>query len=253
MRSTCKERLYLSTIAEDAPAMAKTYGLGLEIADFCTAMYIDQDFPHWDGIVQEKIRGSARRVFHAPFNELATAAIDPLVLEITYRRYRQAIELAQRYGCKKVVFHSTFIPRVYYPEWFIPRSVEFWQTFLKDVPEDICCCMENVMDTQMEPLVDIVSNVNDSRLRLCLDIGHIHVTQTEKTVETVVEDIAPWIAHAHIHNNNGLHDTHSQLGDGRIPVERVLELLLEKTDATLGMETLCCEPSLKWLREREFL
>jgi len=36
-----KERLYLSTVAEDDFDMAEQYGLGLEIAEFCTAMNMD--------------------------------------------------------------------------------------------------------------------------------------------------------------------------------------------------------------------
>ena len=39
-----KENIYLSTIASDAPLFAREYGLGLEIAEFCTAWNIDRRF-----------------------------------------------------------------------------------------------------------------------------------------------------------------------------------------------------------------
>ncbi|MEI3078759.1 MAG: hypothetical protein V8T00_05515 [Oscillospiraceae bacterium] len=36
-----KQNLYLSSIAPDAPEAAKEYGLGLELAQFCTAAFLD--------------------------------------------------------------------------------------------------------------------------------------------------------------------------------------------------------------------
>ena len=39
-----REILYLSTTAEDAPELARENGLGLEIAEFCTASNMDRDY-----------------------------------------------------------------------------------------------------------------------------------------------------------------------------------------------------------------
>ena len=41
MAESIGERLYVSTVASDAPETAEEFGLGLEIADFCTASYLD--------------------------------------------------------------------------------------------------------------------------------------------------------------------------------------------------------------------
>lgn len=38
-------QLYLSTIDPGAGALARKYGLGVEIADYCTAMNMDESFP----------------------------------------------------------------------------------------------------------------------------------------------------------------------------------------------------------------
>lgn len=40
-----RQRLYLSTIGEDAPALARRLGLGLEVAEYCTAWRMDREFP----------------------------------------------------------------------------------------------------------------------------------------------------------------------------------------------------------------
>ena len=38
-------RFYLSTISPDAPETARPYGLGREIAEYCTAYNMDERFP----------------------------------------------------------------------------------------------------------------------------------------------------------------------------------------------------------------
>ena len=38
------EKLYISTIAEDDAELAQKYGLGLEIAEYCTAWNMDEFF-----------------------------------------------------------------------------------------------------------------------------------------------------------------------------------------------------------------
>ena len=43
--------LYISTIADDAEELAAQYGLGLEIAEYCTAWNMDKNFTHCDTVV----------------------------------------------------------------------------------------------------------------------------------------------------------------------------------------------------------
>ena len=154
-----KQNLYLSSIAPDAPEAAKEYGLGLELAQFCTAAFLDS--PETAGslfsqdascvnFLQESLAAclssSDRFIMHGPFNELTPAAIDPLVLEITEKRYRQAIEKAAELRVPKLVLHAGFVPLVYYPEWFVSRSVLVWKQLIRDVPEHLTVCLENVME-----------------------------------------------------------------------------------------------------------
>ena len=137
-----KQLLYLSSIADDAPQTAKDYGLGLELAQFCTAAFLDNPdkvtelFPqdcarYLSSSLAACLSSSDRFVLHGPFNELCPAAIDPLVLEITEKRYRQAIDRAVSLGCPKLVLHAGFVPLVYYPQWLVSRSVLFWKRLMR--------------------------------------------------------------------------------------------------------------------------
>ena len=165
-------RLYLSTIGKDSQEMAEKLGLGLEIAEFCTAVNLARDTALYRDAVLKKQARLDRFWFHAPFAELSSAAVDPRVREVTALRYRQAIQMATGLGIHRLVIHSGFIPQVYFPEWFVPQSVLLWQTFLAKAPENITIALENVMDPGPEMLVEIVRQVNDPRLGLCLDVGH---------------------------------------------------------------------------------
>ena len=60
---------YLSTISADAADTARRYGLGLEIAEFCTACNMDERFSEMDAAVREKLAGIGRVTLHAPSSE----------------------------------------------------------------------------------------------------------------------------------------------------------------------------------------
>ena len=105
-----REQIYISTIAQDAADTARKYGLGREIAEYCTAWNMDEKFPETDAVVREKIQGVKNRVFHAPFNELFPCAIDPKARALAASRYRQAIRLAKDYGAAKIIIHGGYNP-----------------------------------------------------------------------------------------------------------------------------------------------
>ncbi|MBR6115618.1 MAG: sugar phosphate isomerase/epimerase [Oscillospiraceae bacterium] len=252
--SSFRERLYLSTIDDNAPALARSFGLGLEIAQFCTAMNMDEGFAGTNAKTLSAMEGVERFTFHAPFSELCPAAIDPLVREITSRRYTQAIALSKSYGIKKIVIHSGFIPMVYFPEWFVPESIAFWKEFLRGADSDITICLENVMEPDADMLVDIAAGVDDARLRLCLDMGHANTRVSAAPVTEWIRKMAPWLSHIHIHNNDGDSDLHRPLGEGILDYTALLaESESLCADVTYTVENMAAAASVDWLRENDYL
>ena len=248
-----KENLYLSTIDSNAGAAAREFGLGLEIADYCTAVNMDSLLEQTKPRVEEQVRGIARRIFHGAFNELFPCAIDPLARELAARRYSQALRLAQAYDARKIVFHGGYLPHVYYPCWYTERSVLFWKEFLREVPEHVILCVENVLESDPAWMAQIASGVDDPRLRLCLDVGHAHVC-SQIPVEQWLETMAPWLEHFHIHNNDRSFDTHSPLNQGTIPMADFLaraEALCP--DASFTLEVTNGREDVQWLLEKGIL
>ncbi len=243
-------RFYISTIDPQARAVALEYGLGLEIAEFCTAWNMDEKFPETEEFLSKKIEKIPDRLLHAPFNELFPCAIDPKARALAAQRYGQALELAGRYKAEKVIVHGGYHPMIYYPQWYTEQSVLFWKGFLKEYPQgDIV--LENVLETEPQWLLDIVQEVNDPRLRICLDIGHVNAYSPVSVMQWL-ERLAPWLSHFHIHNNDGSWDSHSPLEQGTIPMKEFLAAARECCpEATFTLELTDSARSVRWLLENE--
>ena len=243
-----KKNVYISTTAPDASQLAVQYGLGIEIAEYCTAWNMDDEFAATNAAVREKLESIERKTLHAPFNELFPCAIDRKARALAAERYRQAIGLAKTYGATKVVVHGGYNPWIYYPVWYIEQSVIFWKEFLKDDP-GVEIVLENVLETDPQWLLDIVKSVDDKRLKLCLDIGHVNA-YSKIPLNDWLENWEPHISHFHIHNNDTSWDTHSPLTEGTIPMKDLLEkAYLLCPDATFTLELMEAEASVKWMAE----
>ena len=242
------EWLYLSTIDPAAGDTARQYGLGVEIASFCTAWNLDEHLPETRKALEPTLAGISRRVLHGPFNELFPCAIDPKARALAAERYRQSIRLAKGYGAAKVIIHGGYHPRIYYPVWYAEQSILFWRDFLKEDP-GVQIVLENVLEETPEMLLEIVTGVDDPRLRLCLDVGHVNA-YSRVPVRSWLECWAPWISHFHIHNNDGGWDSHSALSEGTIPMKELLtQAIAQCPDASFTLEVPDAAPSVRWMGE----
>ena len=242
-----REKLYISTTASDSYLVAQKYGLGIEIADFCTAWNMDDNFIETDRRLNCKLDGIDRRLLHAPFNELFPCAIDRKARELATYRYKQAIALAKQYNASKVIIHGGYNPYIYYPEWYVEQSVLFWKDFIKELPETVHIALENTLEDTPELLLDIIKGVNDSRMRICLDVGHANV-YSKIPVPKWIEHCEGFISHFHIHNNDGTCDSHSALEQGTISPNELFEVT-EKLcpDASYTIEMMNAETSVQWI------
>ena len=245
-------RFYLSTIAADAAGTARQYALGLEIAEYCTACNMDEHFPETDAAVREKLAGIARVTLHAPFNELFPCAIDPRARALTADRFREAIALAKGYGAEKIVIHGGYNPQMYYPCWYTEQSALFWKDFLREDP-GVDIVLENVLEEQPEMMTEIFREVDNPRLRMCLDVGHVNA-YSPVPVEEWVSACAEFLSHFHIHNNDGTQDAHCAPGEGTISMAALLRQAQTLcTEATFTLEVLQAAPAVSWMLEERIL
>lgn len=245
-----RTQLYLSTIDPKAGDIARASGVGIEIAEFCTAVNADALFEAANERVLAQIRDVPRRVLHGAFNELFPCAIDPLARELAAYRYAQALALAERYGADKVVLHGGYSPKLYYPCWYVEQSVVFWKEFLEKHSEKFEICLENVMEEEPDMLLSIVRQVDDPRLTLCLDVGHVNHYSRVPAPEWM-EQYGGHLSHLHLHNNDTSADTHSPLPCGSLPMTDLIRRIGASMTATL--ELIEIGDSISWLMENGLL
>ena len=251
-RCILQKNLYLSGMDDHAADFARQLGLGLEITRFSWAVMLDH--PKTAMSVRQEMREIQRFWLHAPFAEMSPCAVDPLVRQVTAKRYRQTIRTAQNLKISQLVIHSGFIPATYYPEWFTEQSIAFWREFLESAPPDMTIALENVMDPDPTAIVEIIQQVNDPRLQLCLDIGHANHYGSKLPIQDWITAMAPHLAHVHLHNNFGNWDSHNALDHGTIDMASILDALLELCPrSTFTIENQDCTPSLNWLQKEGYL
>ena len=242
-----RRKIYLSTIDENAHSLAKEYGLGIEIAEFCTPWFLDTEFDQIDPKIKEKLTCSDRFALHAPFSELFPCAIDPKIRDIATERYRQVISVAKGYGIRKIVVHGGYNPRIYFPIWYIEQSVQFWMDFVREIPDGMVFCLENVFEEEPTMLSEIIRQVNDPKIRMCLDTGHVNAYSQISVFDWLTE-CSDLVEHFHIHNNDTSRDSHSQLFEGTIPMTQLLNAIKEKCpSASITLELMDAKPSIDWL------
>jgi len=255
MGKNLKDRLYIATVCGQHREIIDKYGIGVELDQFCTAEYMDgSKFEAADQEVRELLGAAKHCTLHAPFNELCPAAIDPLARELAHKRLDQAAELAMHYGADKMVVHTGYIPLIYFKEWQIDRSVEFWTRFMEGKPEDFRIVIENVMEDEPYMILKMMEQLKNPNIRLCLDTGHAACISKVPVLEWL-DVLAPYLGHIHLHNNNGDHDYHAPIMDGVIPMESFMEAFTDKCgdDVTMTLETIDGISSMEWLKAHGYL
>ena len=135
---------------------------------------------------------------------------------------------------------------------WLRQSVAFWNGFLTDRKSDVVIYVENMVDDDPKLLKELCEEVADSRLKLCLDVGHAHCN-SPYTVSTWIEVLGDRIRHMHLHNNDRQRDRHWSLDKGSLDMSAVLKLASQHAPNTTYTLECDSEPSLRWLAERGYL
>lgn len=253
-----KNKLFLCSFSKDALEIIKDNGIGMESNHFCISYNLDEEnFKDTIAVVRSDmefcgIDNLDRLFIHGPFTEIYPQAIDPKAVKMGLDRLEDAYLGCKELNAKRMVVHSGFLPIMYFDEWHIKQSVEFWSKYMKNKTEDFNIYIENVFDPNPEPLVEIVKGIDDKRVKLCLDVGHANAVTEKKDVYQWIKLMGENIGHFHIHNNDGSGDQHTAVTKGTIDMELILKYIKDycSDDVTLTVESREPEDSIPWLLER---
>ena len=243
-----KDKIYIATFSEGAKEAAERYGFGLELDHLCISENLNEE--NREKITEEMTKAAAGRriIVHGPFTELIPCAIDERARELAMKRHMESVEICRELGVRKLILHSGWIPSMYFPSWQVEKSVEYWKELVVKAGKDFTICVENVFEAEPDTLIEIIDGAGDPRLKICLDVGHANAVKTTGTVEEWIEKMGERIGHFHLHNNDGGSDSHGELTDGALDMERILRLAEKRCPyATYTIESRKCEKSAAWM------
>lgn len=164
---------------------------------------------------------------HAPFMDLNPGAIDPLIRDVTRRRFDRTLQLAGLLNARLIVFHPGFF-RWHYggrDELWIEASLRFWPDFIAQAATRNCRLMlENIFEEQPDTLQSLLDEIDSPWLGHCFDFGHWHLFG-QGTLDQWFAALGRHTRHLHLHDNHGERDAHLAVGEGSADFTGLFKIL----------------------------
>ena len=238
--------------------LLEKYPVGIESINFSVSNILDEGPSALSRYKAElgSILTQRPLILHGPFFDLSPASFDSQIKRVTLERFESVYKIAEELGATKIVFHSGFIPQIYYIEGWLQNSILFWKTFMEDKDTKITLCIENVFEDQFKPLANLIEAVNHPAFKCCLDVGHVNA-YSSLPLKSWIEGLTPHLSHIHLHNNEGLKDDHYGLLRGTLCIKDCLHQIQQLSpNATVTLEvydTKELTDSLSYLSTLQFL
>jgi sugar phosphate isomerase/epimerase len=225
----------IELIGEHRDWLLEHDGRDLEIQDGFRADVLDGD---WKPVIQkarDALEGHAGRVgIHGPFDGLLIGSWDAAVRAFVAARYLKALDFVEaltdaigRRG-PHLVMHSPFLffghPQVAHtPATGLQDQIKWVHHTLEPVvsrASSLGCTIviENIRDTNPQPLLALVKSFDSEFVRVSLDTGHANLMREigGPKADQWVRDAGSWLGHVHLQDNDGMLDHHWQPGKGSI-------------------------------------
>ncbi len=213
----------------------------LQAADTFSIIELVSEYPHVHhsipniGVLNElKKEYALTYTLHAPFCSVNLASINPNIRGASVREILDSIDYASALGCKLVVVHPGIIS--------YPRSLTEFERMAKENELDsflqICekaeqqkllTCVENM--PRLPPafkeswtgdeMIKIVDACGSPYVQIALDVGHCNTTDIP--IPSMIKRLGKHVKHVHIHDNDGVRETHSIVGQGSINWRSVIK------------------------------
>ena len=163
---------------------------------------------------------------HAPFIEVNPASVNPALSKASIEEIKRSVDLANMIDSDIVVIHpgrSIFNnDNEYMKEAYsiAEENLKIIGEYAKD--NGVNACIENLPRLRgfmYQDIYQLQDSLNRINLPMTLDIGHAY------TAGFTVDDVYfENIKHIHIHDNDGVHDSHLPLGEGIIDFKKFFEI-----------------------------
>ena len=163
--------------------------------------------------------------FHAPFYAdlaearkgrwLSLAAPDKDAREAAVEKTIQALRAFRPLGARIAVIHPSAPGKAGEGDTCEALKESIAQLLPIAEETDAVIALENIPSAlgRAKPLGDFIRRVNHSRLKICIDTGHVCITEGNQN-RNAVERLAPSCIATHLHDNDGRNDAHLIPGEG---------------------------------------
>lgn len=177
---------------------------------------------------------------HGPFIGMEYNHLDYILRQAVNQRLDMIFEAAKELKACRVILHNDFNPVISLfklEEYWLERKVSFWKEEIKRWADaGIEIVLENMTEPSPDLLVQLVDEVDNSYLGICLDVGHHHLF-AEIGVAEWVQKTAHRLSHIHLHDNDRSDDKHWPPGQGTVDFNSLYAAVLKYVpQVTLSLE-----------------
>lgn len=231
---------------ELAEELALTFDLGFESQFYTKNEHLSPLYDSKPPTLADEI---SRISFHGPFRGLDHLSDDEDMVVKTLEYYNRFYSVAKEQNACHVVFHSGYHEDISYDNW-LRKSYQFWSSFFKDKGEDLEIHIENVYESEVTPLAELIDMLDRKHVKICLDMGHTNMSSV-LGINHWITTLGSRIGSLHIHNNDSLGDQHKGITNGSMDMNKALSLCEELTPESVWvLETREKRASLEWLIEK---
>jgi sugar phosphate isomerase/epimerase len=185
-------------------------------------------------------REGRHTTLHGPFRDLSPGGADPKVRMVTRERFSQTLDLAEIFAPSCVLLHSGYDSWRFFghESLWLENSVETWAPIVERAKRiGVTIAVENVFEKTPSNILSLLERIRSPHFRHCLDVGH-HNAFAETPMDQWIEEMAPYLAEVHLHDNRGKTDDHLAIGAGTVDFPLVFRLLRQylKTEPIFCLE-----------------
>ena len=159
----------------------------------------------------------SKDTMHGAFLDVTVHSSDRRIREVSELRVRQSMDIAREMGLRGVVFHTNrihgFRDLTYLNNWKETNKA-FFAGICESYPNHQIF-MENMFDEAPDVLAELAEEMTEYKnFGVCLDYAHAVISGTE--AEKWMKELAPFIKHMHVNDNDLKNDLHQAIGTGKI-------------------------------------
>ncbi len=242
--------------------LAEEYGAVFEYNDFMLPQQLDQtdECRKKVDFYRKLDRDRSEDTLHGAFLDITVHSQDAMIREISRKRIYQSLRIAEDLEIRGVVFHTELIANYHSPSYrerWLEKNTEFWSRALEDFP-GLEIYMENMFDEDEKSMAELGRVMeSNKRFGICLDYAHAAVFGTDIPLDCWVRELAPYIRHMHINDNDLKDDLHLPVGQGKIDWQQFHDLTERyQINASILLEIngyQAQKESLEYIRENHIL